>query len=297
MPGSGLAMTSPREGPGPELRADSAERAGNIAAPIKAQTEDMTEERAEQLTKIAGEHLDAMADAYEQVLPIMRELYEGQAFRVLGYKSHGAYVLDRFGGSLARLGIDARRLAVRELTNQGMSVRAIAGVLGVSVGTVHNDRSDVFSREQLPELITGLDGKVRPAYSTKSETELDRLIAEDDDHLAAWQRGEVDLIEGSLWERYCRRELKLSEPWTWEVNAAICRSYNKRLVAFARLVRDSWDDWADEAEKANERDRWPFDTFGSWQELVRDGLHIDPYAAAYAGIIDDPAPSGEAGPT
>jgi hypothetical protein len=259
----------------------------------------MTVTRAERLTKLAGEHLDVMADAYEQVLPIMRELYEGQAFRALGYKSHGAYLLDRFGATLTRLGINARRLAVLELTNQGMSVRAIAGVLDVSVGTVQSDRSEVFSLEQLPmpELTIGLDGKEHP--STKPTRELSpsvelwkRFLVEDEERVLAWCRGERnDLFGGSLWELHKKGKFASQLPADvprWAISAAAFRSGASRQIAMAMWIKERWAEDEDAQREHQKQDpTWPYDRYDSWQSCIRDVLLIDPYAAVYAGIIAD----------
>lgn len=109
----------------------------------------ITRDEAERLSSRIGLRLEAMADSWTGALPLIREAIEREAFRPLGYVSHGAYVSDRFGDALARLGVEMRREVVKELTDAGLSVRAIAPVVGVSVGTVHADQ--VFSSEHLPE--------------------------------------------------------------------------------------------------------------------------------------------------
>ena len=99
--------------------------------------------RAEQIRR----HLDDLADTYSVVMPMIREAIEQQDYFALGYRSPGEYVSDRFGGALTRLGADVRRVVVAELSAAGMSVRAIAPVVGASVGTVHSDQ--VFRTEHL----------------------------------------------------------------------------------------------------------------------------------------------------
>jgi hypothetical protein len=47
--------------------------------------------------------------------------------------------MDRFGEALARLGIDPRREVVKELTELGLSTRAIAPIVGVDQSTVVRD--------------------------------------------------------------------------------------------------------------------------------------------------------------
>lgn len=93
------------------------------------------ERRAERITL----RLDSIADNYAAVMPMIREAIEKRDDIALGYNSPTAYVSDRFGGSLQRLGVEVRRSVVKELTEAGMSTRAIAPVVGVSNKTVSQD--------------------------------------------------------------------------------------------------------------------------------------------------------------
>lgn len=93
------------------------------------------ERRAERITL----RLDAIADNYRAVLPMIREAIEKRDDLALGYRSPGDYVSDRFGQSLAGLGIEVRRAVVGELTAAGLSTRAIAPVVGVDQKTVVRD--------------------------------------------------------------------------------------------------------------------------------------------------------------
>lgn len=93
--------------------------------------------------------LDAIADNYQAVLPMIREAIEMRDDMALGYRSPGEYVADRFGGALNNLGVEVRREVVRELTDAGMSTRAIAPVIGVDQKTVQRDQ--VRRMPHLPE--------------------------------------------------------------------------------------------------------------------------------------------------
>lgn len=94
------------------------------------------ERRAERITL----RLEAIADNYNAVLPMIREAIEKRDDMALGYRSPGEYVADRFGQSLAGLGVDVRRAVVGELTQAGLSTRAIAPIVGVHHDTVARDR-------------------------------------------------------------------------------------------------------------------------------------------------------------
>ncbi len=94
------------------------------------------ERRAERIVL----RLDAIAENYARVLPMIREAIAKRDDIALGYRSPGEYVADRFGQSLAGLGIETRRAVVHELSQAGMSTRAIAPVVGVSQPTVLSDQ-------------------------------------------------------------------------------------------------------------------------------------------------------------
>lgn len=94
-------------------------------------------------------------EAREKVLATLAEARDGGAAELLGYASWTAYMAEVFGDAPLRLERDARQELVAELAAEGMSTRAIAPIVGVSVGTVHADRQ-VFSSEQVtPEPQSG----------------------------------------------------------------------------------------------------------------------------------------------
>mgnify|MGYP006373767245 CR=1 FL=1 len=174
------------------------------------------ERRAERIVL----RLDAIVENYRMVLPMIREAIEKRDDIALGYRSPGDYVSDRFGQSLSGLGIEARRAVVHELTDAGLSTRAIAPVIGTSHMTVQNDieKSGVkaftparpiapaansgstittttgtviaetkhidIDRPRPPKPTTGIDGKTytrRPMPPQVSRDEQDRLDALDRD--------------------------------------------------------------------------------------------------------------------
>lgn len=95
------------------------------------------ERRAERINL----RLETIAENYRLVLPMIREAIEKRDDVALGYRSVGEYVSDRFGGALTNLGVDVRRAVVGELTQAGMSTRAIAPVVGVDHSTIVRDLS------------------------------------------------------------------------------------------------------------------------------------------------------------
>lgn len=109
-------------------------------------------------TKI-GLRLDTSAENFEAAMEMMRAAIRDRDDLALGYRSPGDYLSDRFGGKLARLGVDLRREVVRELTEAGLSTRAIAPVVGISHMTVTRDLesgvTDVTPAPQTPEPAAG----------------------------------------------------------------------------------------------------------------------------------------------
>ena len=66
-----------------------------------------------------------------------------------------------------------RREVVKVLREAGARVRAIASAVGVAPSQVHADVEQVFRGEQVPESITGKDGKTYPATSPRSSSRHD----------------------------------------------------------------------------------------------------------------------------
>lgn len=136
---------------------------------------ELTPEGAERLSERIGTRLETIATNYLAVMPLIREAVARNAHAVLGYPSPGAYIKDRFGESLAKLGAELRREVVRELSSAGLSTRAIAPVVGVSNKTVHQDLQvlpgvtpDAEQDERVP--VVGIDGKTyNPVVSIKTK--------------------------------------------------------------------------------------------------------------------------------
>jgi transposase-like protein len=152
------------------------------------------ERRAERISL----RLDSIADNYAAVMPMIREALDKRDHFALGYRSPGEYVSDRFGGALQRLGMEVRREVVRELTQAGMSTRAIAPVVGVSQMQVVRDQArETHVSPQTPEAgatdareaadrgitaprvpqppVTGIDGKTytpRPRQVQRDDAEV-----------------------------------------------------------------------------------------------------------------------------
>lgn len=99
----------------------------------------MTPAEAKRITTKIELKLGTIADNIEGVMPLIREALDREAWRALDYASAGAYVKDRFGGTLDRIDAATRQDIVRELAAAGLSTRAIAPVVGASQSTVARD--------------------------------------------------------------------------------------------------------------------------------------------------------------
>lgn len=120
--------------------------------------------------------LDTIADNYEAVMPMIREAIELGDHLTLGYRSPGDYLSDRFGKTLSRLPIGVRREAVGELTDAGLSTRAIGAVLDVSNYTVSKDRQALeagvrsLTPESAPSAVTPGDAPSAPSAPERPTT-------------------------------------------------------------------------------------------------------------------------------
>lgn len=99
----------------------------------------MSEAEAERVTEQIAFRIDSITENYEVVMSLMRDALARNAHAALGYASPGAYIADRFGKSLQTLGTALRREFVHELSDAGLSTRAIAPVFDVSHVQISKD--------------------------------------------------------------------------------------------------------------------------------------------------------------
>lgn len=148
----------------------------------------LTEADAKRLTMKIKLLAGAIADQIDTVTDLIAQAKAGRADVVLGYPSWTAYCAAEFAGALPRLERQARRELVANLTEMGMSARAIAPIAGTTHKTVVMDRqeqvvppvppdddADVIDAElveeadPIPTPITGRDGKTYPIKPTLVE--------------------------------------------------------------------------------------------------------------------------------
>ncbi|WP_053386007.1 hypothetical protein [Leucobacter japonicus] len=113
---------------------------------------DAAQRRAERIRFHATNANEAM-ESLQKLVHTARDLEDHVT---LGYASWTAYVTDLFGNEPLRLARDVRRELVAELTEAGMSTRAIAPIVGTGFKTVARDIEAARGvSSDTPELIKG----------------------------------------------------------------------------------------------------------------------------------------------
>lgn len=95
-------------------------------------------------------HATAMHDSAQSLLKTMHQARELEDHLTLGYASWPALLVDVFGAEPLRLSREVRREVVAEMSDAGMSVRAIAPLVGVSKDTVQRDITGVSNETPGP---------------------------------------------------------------------------------------------------------------------------------------------------
>jgi hypothetical protein len=154
----------------------------------------------------AQERIARIQAALAVVLEDIIALYRGRAWIAMGYPSWDALCAAEFPG--VRMPVPQRRDAVLELTEAGLSTRAIGAALGVSDGTVRNDQKSTAQDYAVdPRPVVGLDGRTR-TYPPPEPAPDPVLLGE----MQAAARCAYGL-QGFLSER--RRPLIKDYPWQW----------------------------------------------------------------------------------
>lgn len=142
-----------------------------VVAPVPAGV--LSVEDAQELTQRIRQTARDVADRVTRLLQLVDQAIGGKAWRVLGYASAAAYIVDVV--EPMRLDVEQRRLVVGWLSGRGMSTRAIAPLVSVAPKTITNDRRAIAASAEAseagvesytptaPAKVTGLDGREYPA--------------------------------------------------------------------------------------------------------------------------------------
>lgn len=109
----------------------------------------------------AKRRVDRVKSGVERIWDDLVVLYRERAWFVLGYQSWDALCDAEFGGTRIALPRQQRQDVVCDLREAGMSTRAIAAAVGVAQDTVRRDLDQLNDFVQLPQEVTGLDGRTR----------------------------------------------------------------------------------------------------------------------------------------
>jgi transposase len=106
-----------------------------------------------------------LQQALTLALDLLTEVFDGQAWKVLGHDSWEAYCAAELPQlAQLRMPLEDRRAAVAELRGRGMSLRAIGAPLGLSAQTVQRD---LQAADVQLATVTSLDGRTRPAAAAR----------------------------------------------------------------------------------------------------------------------------------
>jgi hypothetical protein len=205
---------------------------------------------------------DRVASVNDEMLGLQELIDEAKRADLhtpLGFPSWTAYAADVFTVS-NELGREQRRELVGYLAGEGMSNRAIAQAVGVTEGTVRNDKvrndyapdrptitvnrtvidsatGEVIGEAAPPPLITGLDGKTyqpsRPKPQPPTEAQLnahhetEKLVAEQET-LNRWSRA-VDSLTNAL------SYAKTFTPPTIPADHVSIKEFKTRLAALVEI--------------------------------------------------------------
>src|SRR5690625_1200770 len=103
----------------------------------------MPEYEARRLTERIRITAHTYAEARDKLIGYVEEAREGSAHLALGYTSWTAYLAEVLGEEPMRLARDERREVVKLLSDEGMSTRAIAPIVGVTRQRVSQLRNEV----------------------------------------------------------------------------------------------------------------------------------------------------------
>ena len=175
----------------------------------------MGEAEAQQLTERIRNIAQTVRAGMEELQRLAAEAKAGSAHLALGYRSWTAYLSDVLGRQPLQLERAVREDLAWYLAAQGMSVRAIAPMVGVSPRQVSTDvqAAGVKSLHTTPALsgatVVGLDGKryARQRRETRQgsrerpvEDDLDEILTA----LMAAQQRLVELLRAERFERNAR---------------------------------------------------------------------------------------------
>lgn len=110
---------------------------------------------------------------------IIQRMHQHRGWTLLGYDSWQSMCDAELGGVRLWTSVEDRREAVRQMTEAGMSTRAIGGALGVNNATVARDQQATVANATVGDStsVIGLDGRTR-TYPTRPTLTVDAATGE-----------------------------------------------------------------------------------------------------------------------
>lgn len=127
----------------------------------------MPEGDARRLTEKIRITAHTYAEAREKLIGYVEQAKQGNAHLALGYRSWTEYLAEVLGEEPMRLARDERREVVQLLSNEGMSTRAIAPIVGASFKTVARDMDAPVSND------TPASAPSAPSAESAADPEID----------------------------------------------------------------------------------------------------------------------------
>lgn len=128
-------------------------------------TETIPAAEARRLTTEAQNEFRSSREHFDRAWSLIEQAVTGGGHVALGYRSPGDYLHAEFDGVLSGLDITERRLAVRTMTEWGLSTRAIAPVIGTSHMSVKRDREAGVT----PAGVTPVTPEPEPTFVSATE--------------------------------------------------------------------------------------------------------------------------------
>jgi transposase-like protein len=138
----------------------------------------VSEQEAQRLTSRIKLVIESIDTSYEKLLDLIGEAQNSNTWQLMGFPSWVAYLASLFDGRQVALPREDRKALTTLLSEQGMSVRAIAPIVGVSKATVQRDYAgvshgtpqpaqQVAAVEPATATTASLDGKTYPRTPDK----------------------------------------------------------------------------------------------------------------------------------
>lgn len=222
-------------------------------------------DEARRLTDAAQHEFRSSREHFDRAWSLIEQAVEGGGHIALGYRSPGDYLNAEFEGVLAGLDVTERRLAVRTMTDWGLSTRAIAPVVGVGQRTVVRDIAGESYGSPAPNSAPGPTSKVSSESTLEAESQQEQEGGSTDAASKPVTDGTAPAaplapVVGIDGKTYSRPAAPVQQPAPTSRRRPLPDAFKdavydveKRMESIVRLVSD--DRWPKNAEEVAARNR------------------------------------------